>query len=130
MMSIVADGQYQAETHSGMERIVEYVTLGLGVIGALVILFGVGIGLVELIRAEFGGKAHATERPALFEDIRYDIGFHILLGLEFLIAADIIRTIIRPNLEELAILGGLVLIRTVISYFLGREIGHGNEKKN
>jgi uncharacterized membrane protein len=45
------------------------------------------------------------------------------LGLEFLIAADIIRTIIRPTLEELAILGGIVVIRTVISYFLGKEIG-------
>ena len=45
-----------------------------------------------------------------------------MLGLEFLIAADIIRTIVKPSLEELAILGSIVVIRTVINYFLGKEL--------
>lgn len=56
--------------------------------------------------------------------MRWDLGFHLLLGLEFLIAADIIRTIVHPSLQELAILGSLVAIRTVISYFLNKEIEH------
>jgi uncharacterized membrane protein len=45
--------------------------------------------------------------------------------LEFLIAADIIHTIVEPTLKELAILGGIVVIRTIISFFLGRELGNG-----
>ena len=45
--------------------------------------------------------------------------------LEFLIAADIIHTIVKPTLEELAILGSIVIIRTIISYFLGKEMGDG-----
>lgn len=106
-----------------MQQIVDYVALAIGIIAAAIILYGVVLGLVELVRAERRGFTFSGEgKPEVFEVIRYDIGFHLLLGLEFLIAADIIRSITRPSLEELAILGGLVAIRTVISYFLGKEI--------
>ncbi|MDP3879242.1 MAG: DUF1622 domain-containing protein [Dehalococcoidales bacterium] len=105
-----------------MQQIVDYVALGIGVIAALLIVYGVLLGIIEVIRAEWHEFSDKENKPAVFEEIRYDIGFHLLLGLEFLIAADIIRSILRPTLEELAILGGLVAIRTVISYFLGKEI--------
>lgn len=105
-----------------MQQVVDYVALGIGVIAALIIVYGVILGTIELVRAEWHGLVAHEGKPAIFERIRYDIGFHLLLGLEFLIAADIIRSIMRPTLEELAILGGLVVIRTVISYFLGKEI--------
>ena len=106
-----------------MQQVLDYVTLAIGSLAGLIIVYGVILGSVELIRAEFRSFRRDAETPHRFEKIRYDIGFHLLLGLEFLIAADIIRTIIRPTLEELAILGGIVVIRTVISYFLGKEIG-------
>jgi uncharacterized membrane protein len=112
-----------------MEQIIEYVALGLGVLAGLVILYGVVLGIIELVRAELHGLSDVDGRPTVFESIRYDIGFHLLLGLEFLIAGDVIRTIIRPSLEDLAILGGLVAVRTVISYFLGREMGYDGRKK-
>jgi uncharacterized membrane protein len=44
------------------------------------------------------------------------------LSLEILIAADIIDTIIQPSLDELAILGGILAIRTVISFSLSWEM--------
>ena len=43
-------------------------------------------------------------------------------GLEFLIAADIIDTLMRPNPQELLVLGAIVAIRTVISYSLNLEL--------
>jgi uncharacterized membrane protein len=106
-----------------MQQVLDYVTLVIGSIAGLIIIYGVILGSVELIRTEFRSFRRGAETSHRFEEIRYDIGFHLLLGLEFLIAADIIRTIIRPTLEELAILGGIVVIRTVISYFLRKEIG-------
>ena len=106
-----------------MQQVLDYVTLVIGSLGGLIIVYGVILGSVELIRAEFRSFRRDPETSHRFEKIRFDIGFHLLLGLEFLIAADIIRTIISPTLEELAILGGIVAIRTVISYFLGKEIG-------
>jgi uncharacterized membrane protein len=105
-----------------MQRVVDYIAVGIGIVAALLIIYGVILGAIEVVRAELKGVTTQQGKSEIFEEIRYDIGFHLLLGLEFLIAADIIRTIIRPSLEELAILGGLVAIRTVISYFLGKDI--------
>jgi uncharacterized membrane protein len=107
--------------------ILGFVAFGIGIVGIAVIVWGVIIGLVEVARAEFS-RFRAGKQAVTLEHIRYDMGFHLLLGLEFLIAADIVRTIIRPSLEELAILGAIVAIRTVISYFLGKEIGQLGEK--
>ncbi|HEU5481882.1 MAG TPA: DUF1622 domain-containing protein, partial [Sphingomicrobium sp.] len=54
---------------------------------------------------------------------RSNFGRAILLGLEFLIAADIINTVaIRPTLESVAVLAGIVLIRTFLSFSLELEI--------
>lgn len=101
-----------------------HIATGIAVIGAAIIIWGVIKGLVVLLLAEFyrfrksGSKAEETE-----ERVRLGIGFNLILGLEFLIAADIIRTIVEPTLEELAILGAIVAIRIALAYFLGREIG-------
>ena len=77
-----------------MQQVLDYVTLVIGSLAGLIIVYGVILGFVELIRAEFRSFRRDAETPHRFEKIRYDIGFHLLLGLEFLIAADIIRTII------------------------------------
>ena len=50
------------------------------------------------------------------------LAYYLLLSLEFLIAADIIDTIVQPGLEELAILGGIIAIRTVISLSMNWEL--------
>lgn len=105
-----------------LQNVLEYVTLAIGSLAGLVIVYGVVLGLVELVRAELRSFRDTEETSVVFEKIRYDVGFHLLLGLEFLIAADIIRTVLRPSFEELGILAGIVAIRTVLSYFLGKEI--------
>jgi len=102
-------------------NILEYISIGIGIIGIFIVLWGVIVGLVEFIRAQIThlGK----QRKALpLEQIRIDLGRYLLLGLEFLIAADIIHTILKPSLEEVAVLVAIVAIRTVISYFLNKEI--------
>ncbi len=54
--------------------------------------------------------------------VRHQLAYYLLLSLELLIAADIIDTIVQPSLEELAILGGVLAIRTVISFSLTWEL--------
>jgi uncharacterized membrane protein len=108
-------------------NILEYISLSIGIVGIFIVLWGVIVGLVEFIRAQL---AHLGRHRKLLplEKIRIDLGRYLLLGLEFLIAADIIRTIVKPTLEEVAVLLAIVAIRTVISYFLNKEIerlGHG-----
>ena len=54
---------------------------------------------------------------------RSDLGRAILLGLEFLVAADIVHTVaIEPTLDSLAVLAGIVLIRTFLSFALEVEL--------
>ena len=104
--------------------VLEYIASGIAIIGVAVVVWGVIKGLVALLLAEFS-RFRATGKKTMEseEKIRLGIGFNLVLGLEFLIAADIIRTIIEPTLEELGILGAIVAIRIALAYFLGREIG-------
>ena len=60
--------------------------------------------------------------PINIRRLRATFGTYLLLGLEFLIASDILKTVLEPTLNELAILGGVVVLRTVLSVFLNKEI--------
>ncbi|WP_317190574.1 MULTISPECIES: DUF1622 domain-containing protein [Parabacteroides] len=62
--------------------------------------------------------------------LRAELGTYLLLGLELLIASDILKTVLEPSLDELAILGGIVVLRTVLSVFLNKEIKELDSEKN
>ncbi len=97
------------------------VSFAIGLAGCLVLTYGVAIGLFHWLRIErmfWSGKEPQSERKAL----RHQLAYYLLVSLEFLIAADIIDTLANPSLEELAILGGVVAMRTVISFSLGWEM--------
>ena len=111
-----------------IQQAVDFLRLAIGSAGGIVIVYGVVRGLVELALAERRSLSVKDDYHALFERIRYDIGLRMLFGLEFLVAADLLRTVVSPTLQELAVLGGIVAIRTVISYFLGREINRHVDK--
>jgi uncharacterized membrane protein len=89
------------------------------VIGAIVLLFGlfvsVGLAVRSLRRSQNGKQAYAV--------LRQSFGGVILLGLEILVAADLVRTVsVEPTLDNVAILGAIVLIRTILSFSLEVEI--------
>lgn len=101
----------------------------VGLTGVAVILTGVLHGLYHFISLEFGTRSKYISHDA----IRYRLGVYLLLGLEFLVAADIMETVFKPSLEQLSILGGIVIIRTLLNYFLNKELEHiknGNKLKN
>jgi uncharacterized membrane protein len=92
-------------------------TVGLVIDGAGVLVIVVGI-LVALLRVTLGP---ATADP--YRRFRQDLGRGILLGLEFLVAADIIRTVaVTPTLQSVAVLGLIVVIRTFLSMALQVEV--------
>jgi uncharacterized membrane protein len=98
-------------------------TFGISLLGVLVIILGVMSGLVRFLRSEASALRGATvegERRKL----RQVLGYYLLVGLEFLIAADIIDTLMKPTTQDLIILGAIVAIRTVISYSLNSELSH------
>ena len=98
-----------------------HASFGIGLLGVLVIVFGVLGGLVRFVRAELRAASGADVEDAR-KRLRHVLGYYLLLGLEFLIAADIIDTLMKPSVQDLIILGAIVLIRTVISYSLNAEL--------
>ncbi len=88
------------------------------------LLDALGVALIAL------GLVYALSRflvglnlPDAYKVLRQNIGRAILLGLEVLVAADIIRTVaVTPTAESVAILGGIVLIRTFLSISLQVEL--------
>ncbi len=99
----------------------DYLAIGIGSIGVAVIIWGSIVSILELGGVElkrFAGQNLSDKR----ESIRHSFGIYLLMGLEYMIGGDIIRTVLRPTLQELAVLGSLVAIRTVTSYFLNKEM--------
>ncbi|MBM3210129.1 DUF1622 domain-containing protein [Candidatus Saccharibacteria bacterium] len=97
-------------------------TLGqaLELIGVLCIVFGFILATVAAGRR----LLHASNRNhSLFRFYRHSLARSVLIGLEFLVAADIIRTVTGDlNLEGVAILAGIVLIRIVLGMTLEAEL--------
>ena len=93
----------------------------IGLVGVAIIVWGAILTLFRLVRLEL----RRLKRQVIYhhrEALRHTFGSYLLLALEFIIAADIIATFTHPTLEEVAFLGGIVVIRTVISYFIEKEI--------
>ena len=99
-------------------QLIEGVTRAVELVGIAVIILGaiVSAGLFALALRRTGpGVAYAA--------LRSNLGRSILLGLELLVAADIINTVaIEPTLDSVIVLGGIVLIRTFLSFSLEVEI--------
>ena len=88
------------------------------VLGALVALVRLALGLLGVRRADTT-PAGGEHMPAF----RRTLGRSILAGLELLVAADIVRTVaIEPTLDNVLVLGLIVLIRTFLSMSLEVEI--------
>jgi uncharacterized membrane protein len=97
---------------SGVVRVVEAFGAGIMVLG------GLGAFLVFASRVLHTETAHGS-----YEELRRNLSRCILLGLEVLIVADIVRTIIvDPTIESVAVLGIIVVIRILLSFSLEVEI--------
>jgi uncharacterized membrane protein len=85
---------------------------------------GVGVAVIAvgaLISA--AGAIPRLKTGSAYRAFREQLGRSILLGLEFLVAADIIRTVaVTPDARSVAVLGGIVLIRTFLSFSLQLEV--------
>lgn len=89
--------------------------------GTLIILIGGAIGLYRFFVVLFVPKI-ADRYLWSADSVRRGFARTILLGLEFIVAADVISTTVTPDYYSLGILGIIVLIRTLLNYSLTREI--------
>ncbi len=98
------------------KEVVEIVGLVIDGLGVAVIALGLAIASVRFL-------VHGRKSSDGLKSFRHDVGRGILLGLEFLVAADIIRSVVvAPTLQKVAVLGVIVLIRTFLSISIEVEL--------
>lgn len=98
----------------------EWAALCIEVLGAGIIVAGV----VQLVIAR-GTLRYVFQKhqPGDYENYKHQLGKTLLLGLELLVAGDVVRTVaLEPTLNNVAVLGLLVVIRTFLSWSLFVEI--------
>lgn len=86
-------------------------------VAALLIAGSVAMGLIELAAALL--QRGLGERTT---DVRLRLAERLVLSIEFLIAADILKTIVTPTLEGIGLVAGVILIRTVLSLSIAYEL--------
>ena len=96
---------------------VDWIVLITEAIGAVVIAIGVAVAVVMLVRSLSHGVASHR-----FVRTRLALGSFLVLGLEFQLAAGIMKTAVAPSFTEIGQLAAIAGIRTMLNYFLTKEI--------
>jgi uncharacterized membrane protein len=93
--------------------------------GAAVLI--VTIGAVEAFVRVIGILTHPRTSHGARKVIWRRFGMWLLLGLEFELAADIVRSVISPTWQDIGELGTIAVIRTFLNYFLEKDLDQANE---
>jgi len=95
--------------------VIRLITVGIEIAGVLVVVVGITIAAYDYLR-----RRHDLDA---YQKLRSTLGRAILLGLELLVAADIINTVaVEPTLDSVLVLAVIVVIRTFLSLSLEVEI--------
>lgn len=105
--------------------IVGYLAGGAEIATALVIGVAVIRGITTYFHQVFS-RRHSMDS---IEVIRLQLGRVLALGLEFSVASDILKTAVAPTRQDILNLGAIVLLRTLLNYFLEREIQQGEQNR-
>ncbi len=103
-----------------MHNIILLIQHTISFIGVLIIMSGILIALSQYMILFCKGRSGFN--GVKINAIRLNLGRILILGLEFIIAADLIGTTITPDYYALGILAIIVIIRTVLSFTLNREL--------
>ncbi|WP_413583189.1 DUF1622 domain-containing protein [Bdellovibrio sp. HCB288] len=101
------------------------ISLCLEFIAALLMAVGAIEATIKLCRISIFGSTGDLLRRGIW------LGFArwIILGLEFMMAADVVSTIVSPTWDEIGMLASIALIRTFLSYFMERDLEVANKNK-
>lgn len=101
---------------------VNYLRMMVEAIGAAIVGIGALSTAFLYILSLLGLRKYSNS------DIRLHLGRYLTLGLEFQLGADILSTAVSPTFEEVQLLAAIVVIRTVLNYFLSKELEREREQ--
>jgi len=114
-----AGAEAEGPLEEWLKLLVGYVAVAAEIAAGLVIGVAVARAVFRYVSGLLG---RSGVKPEL---IRLDLGRALTLGLEFTVASDILRTVVAPTRADILNLGAIVLLRTLLNYFLEREIREG-----
>ncbi|KWX69057.1 DUF1622 domain-containing protein [Mycobacterium sp. NAZ190054] len=107
---------FEVLPESALRNMVDVMVRLIEACGAVVIMIGAVVAIVKFVVAL--GRRDVNQ----FSAVRLTLARFLVLGLEFQLAADVLRTAISPSFEEIGKLAAIATIRTLLNYFLNREI--------
>ncbi|MFC1663277.1 DUF1622 domain-containing protein [Patescibacteria group bacterium] len=102
------------------DSIFEGIATLIAVVGTIVISYGSIKAIIVFLSR--GLVFHDESKKHVLDHISLGMGRHLILGLEFFIASDIISIAINPGWDELGQLAIIIILRTILSTFLTREL--------
>jgi len=111
-----------------MEQIAKYVTLTVSHAVEILSALITGAAVLQVLW-DYGRSSLKSKYVISKEAIRIHFGSSVAVALELLLGADVLATAVTPSWDELGKLAAIAIIRTVLNYFLERELKHIKEVK-
>jgi uncharacterized membrane protein len=108
-----------------LDGLLRNIVFGIELLGIAIVLIGIVTGFTLFVVSEIRRLLPGTTPTSFITHAnraRARIAAYLMLALDLMIGADIINSLMEPDLLVLAQLGGIVAIRTVLSFFLGKEL--------
>jgi uncharacterized membrane protein len=99
------------------------VALAVEAIAAILIAYGA----LEALAKAAGHVLHGRPAVGWRKDMFVGLGVWLLLGLQFAVAADIVRSLISPTWNDIGQLAAIVVIRTFLNYFLEKDMSEAGK---
>jgi len=103
-----------------LHRSINIIAIVISLFGSAIIIWGVIDAIIAFLKLKFASGRDLDLEADI--RMRQKLGSHLVLGLEIFIAADIISSVASPSWNKVGILAAIVGIRTVLSFFLTKEL--------
>lgn len=103
-----------------IHEVVEWIALAIDLIASAIMVWAFLVSLFGFLKASVGGTP--SERIRRLQVVRCGLGIKLVFALELLIISDLLHTVVSRTMDDLLFLAALVLIRTIVAFFLNREI--------
>jgi uncharacterized membrane protein len=112
-----------------MEEIAKNITINVSHAVEIISALLIGMALIRLIvqsvkNVQFSQNAGKPPRKGGLEGLRVQFGSSVAVALELLLGADVLATAVAPSWNDIGQLAAIATIRTVLNYFLERELNH------
>jgi uncharacterized membrane protein len=107
---------------SGMREYVRFASTGVVTVFHILAILVISVGIIKAMLIYFKDALLGQKAREAIEESRMELGHSFSLGLGFLIGASIVNTTVAPTWNDIGQLAAIIAIRTILNYFLLREI--------